>query len=213
MTAALHFRTDSMRPRRSLVRKLHQSTMVFHVPKPRNEIKRLAALARYRILDTPAQAAFDDFAALAAHICGTPIGLVNLVADARQWTLATVGLEVKNTPREHAFCSYTIMGTGPMVVEDAAVDYRFAGNPLVTDDPNIRFYAGAPLIDADGFALGSLCAIDRKPRAVSSQQIEALHTLSRRLMAQLELHRTSQELATALEEIRTLRGLVPLSTN
>src|SRR6187549_2930171 len=99
-----------MRPRRSLVRIVHLSTMVFHFPKPPNENKRLAALARYRILDTPAQAAFDDFAALAAHICGTPIGLVNLVADTRQWTLATVGLEVKNTPREHAFCSYTIMG-------------------------------------------------------------------------------------------------------
>jgi adenylate cyclase len=116
-------------------------------PKPSNEMKRVEALHRYRLLDTPAEQSFDDFAYLASYICGTPIAVISLVDADRQWFKAKVGMEATQTPREHAFCSHTILTDRLMIVEDAIADKRFADNPLVTSKPHIRFYAGAPLID------------------------------------------------------------------
>ena len=180
---------------------------------PSNETKRLDALRHYHILDTPAEQAFDDFAFLASILCQTPIALMTLVDSDRQWFKARLGLDTSETPRAHAFCSYTILGDDVMVVEDATLDERFADNPLVTASPHIRFYAGAPLIDGDGNALGSLCVIDTQPRPLTAEQRIALHALARQVIAQLEFRRTAAELNEALTDIKVLRGLLPICSH
>ena len=182
-------------------------------PVPANEAKRLAALRHYGLLDTSAEQSFDDFAQLASLICDTPIALVTLVDADRQWFKAKVGLEVSETPREQAFCTYAILGRQVMVVEDATADVRFAGNPLVLSDPNIRFYAGAPLIDREGFGLGTLCVIDRQPRQLTEERRRALEALARQVVAQCEFRRLSVELATELTKVRVLRGLLPICSH
>ena len=182
-------------------------------PLPTNESKRLEALRRYQILDTSAEQAFDDFAFLASTICQTPIALMTLVDTDRQWFKARLGLDVTETPREQAFCAHTILGSEVMVVEDATRDVRFANNALVTGDPHIRFYAGAPLMDAEGNGLGSLCVIDRQPRSLSPEQNKALQALARQTISQLELRRATAELAEALSDIKTLRGLLPICSH
>lgn len=175
-----------------------------------NEAKRLEALRRYQILDTPAEQVFDDFAFLASTICQTPIATMSLVDTDRQWFKARVGLEANETPREHAFCAHTILGDEVMIVEDATADQRFADNPLVTADPHIRFYAGAPLIDREGLAIGSICVIDRKPRPLTSEQNKALQALARQIISQLEFRKTCAALVDALTEVKTLHGLLPI---
>ncbi len=157
-------------------------------PSPENEQNRLNALLKYNILDTESEQAFDDLTALAAYICGTPIALVSLVDDSRQWFKSKVGTEVTQTSRELAFCAYTICQSEDLlIVPNTLKDERFANNPLVTSDPNIRFYAGAPLVTPDGFAIGSLCVLDRVPRELSLEQKQALAALSRQVISQLEL--------------------------
>lgn len=158
-------------------------------PRPENEAQRLEALQRYRVLDTAPEKAFDDLALLASHICGTPIALVSFIDADRQWFKARVRFDARETPRDVAFCAHAISGREVFVVPDAAVDRRFSGNPMVTGDPKIRFYAGAPLVTAEGHALGTLCVMDRKPRHLTPEQTEALGALSRQVVAQLELRR------------------------
>ncbi|WP_296508497.1 sensor domain-containing diguanylate cyclase [Rhodoferax sp.] len=159
------------------------------------ENARLQDLRSFNILDTPAEEAYDDVVRLASFICDTPIALISLVDEDRQWFKARVGLGAMETPRGQAFCAHAI--THPdvvMQVPDAQKDPRFATNPLVTGDPNIRFYAGAPLVTASGAALGTVCVIDSVPRELTERQSEALKALSRQVVQLLALRRANAEL-------------------
>lgn len=172
----------------------HHDTMT-PAPIPENEAERLAALRRYGILDTPAEDEFDDFTFLAAQICGTPIALVSLVDAERQWFKSRYGLDATETPRDISFCGHAINGQDIFEVSNATEDQRFRDNPLVTADPNIRFYAGAPLIAPDGYNVGTLCVIDSVPHRLAPSQREALQRLSRQVVARMEVRLSNRRLA------------------
>jgi len=157
------------------------------IPIPENETLRIDALKRYDILDTPPDAAFDRITRIAAAYLNVPIALVSLVDETRQWFKSHHGLEVTETPRDIAFCAHAIMGDAVMVVPDATGDPRFADNPLVTGEPGVRFYAGAPLRTRDGFNLGTLCAIDRVPGNLTGEQLGILDDLACLIIDELEL--------------------------
>ncbi len=177
---------------------------------PLNEPERIEILRQYRILDTEREPAFDDIAMLAAHVCDTPMAMVSLVDEKRQWFKARVGLESQETSRDVAFCAHAILESEVMVVPDALRDQRFADNPLVTDDPQVRFYAGAPLITASGHGLGTLCVVDRNPRTLPDDKIKALQALARQVVTQMDLRKSSRVLADALDRVRALREMLPI---
>ena len=180
------------------------------LPIPANEVERLAALRRSGILDTPPEAAFDELTELAAYICRTPISTVTFIDEHRQWFKARVGMQEPETPREISFCAHAIVEDGPLIVQDASRDSRFAELPNVVSDPMIRFYAGVPLRTRDGLALGTLCVIDHEPRELTDDQLAALRALARQAESQMELRRVTQELTASLDRVKILSGLVPM---
>jgi GAF domain-containing protein len=171
-----------------------------HVPLPKNEAARRAALASYAILDTDPEPSFDDLNHLASFICKTPIALITLIDEHRQWFKSRVGLSTEQTSRDIAFCSHAILQDDIFVVPDALQDERFRENPLVAGEPHIRFYAGVPLVNDDGYALGTLCVIDQIPRELSATEKEALKALSRLVLGQMELRRNLELLKRALND-------------
>lgn len=159
---------------------------------------RQRALDGYRVLDTRTEPAYDDIVRLASHICDTPIALISFVDRDRQWFKATVGLDATETPREYAFCDHAIRaGAALMEVMDASADARFAANPLVTGAPDIRFYAGMPLVAPDGQGLGTVCVIDRRARELTPAQRDALAALARLTMQLLDARRERLQAARA----------------
>jgi GAF domain-containing protein len=177
---------------------------------PSDETQRLAVLQEYRVLDTDPEQAYDDLTRLAATICHVPTALVSLVDESRQWFKSKIGFEQTETDRDIAICAHAILNREPLIVPDTRNDRRFEDNELVTKPPHIRFYAGFPLISPEGFALGTVCAMDTRPRRLNSAQKKAMQALSRQLMTLLELRRVSAHLAEALERLKTLHGLLPM---
>jgi len=165
-----------------------------------NDAARVAALQRYAILDSEPEQAFDDLTLLASYVCKTPIALISLIDENRQWFKSKVGISATETSRDIAFCSAAIQQPDVFVVPDALQDERFRTNPLVVSDPNIRFYAGVPLINEDGYALGTLCVIDRAPRNLAADQESALKALSRLVLMQMEFRRNLILLKEALND-------------
>ncbi len=194
-------------------------------PIPIDEERRLQTLHEYEILDTEATQTFDELTALAAKICRVPIALISLVDDSRQWFKSKIGLNANETPRELAFCAHAIMDDATFMVADASKDGRFSDNPLVIGDPNIRFYAGVPLIAPNGSRLGTLCVIDRMPRELNAEQLETLAFLSRQAVHMMNLHKLMRKQnrisfeteeknirLSALVEFNPL-GIIALGTN
>ena len=147
-------------------------------PVPDDEAQRLAAVAATRLVDTLPEERFDRIVRLASKVTESPIALISLLTARRQWFKARVGLPAQQTPREWAFCTHAILQDGPFVVEDAMNDARFSGNPLVLADPHMRFYAGVPLRDSTGMAMGTLCVIDREPRKLRANELQSLVDLA-----------------------------------
>jgi len=169
-------------------------------PSTSSETARVAALNRYAILDSEPEQSFDDLVILAAHICQTPMAMLSLVDDHRQWFKSKFGVEVRQTPRDISICAHTIQQNDLFVVPDTLQDARFRENPLVTGELHIRFYAGAPLVNEDGFALGTLCVVDRQPRQLDPEQKEAISALGRLALRQMELRMNLQLLKEALND-------------
>src|SRR4051794_14644444 len=173
-------------------------------PQPDNETDRLAALYALDILDSAPEQDFDDIVGLASTVCGTPMSLVTLVDTDRQWFKARVGTDLSETSRDLSFCAHAILGRDLLVVPDATKDARFADNPSVDMDGGIRFYAGAPLVTTDGYALGTLCVMDKSPRSLDVEQRQALRALARQVTSQMELRRHSIALANTTARLQEL---------
>ncbi len=164
------------------------------------EARRLAALQRYHILDTPAEAAFDDLTQLAAQLCNTPIAAVCLLDEKRVWFKARTGIQIAEVPREASFAVHAVQQAGTLVVRDTLADDRFREHPLVKDSPPVRFYAGQPLITPEGDVVGTLCVMDRVTRGLTGQQALALQRLSRQVLTQLEVRRHVADLEREIKK-------------
>ena len=171
-----------------------------NAPLPENEIERLAALRSYQILDTPPDREFDLLTTLASQICATPIAMMSLVDEHRQWFKSKIGVNISETRRDIAFCAHAILQRDVMEVDDASADKRFADNPLVTSSPHIRFYAGAPLVTKEGCALGVMCVLDRKPRKLSNEQRTGLSMIGQLAMVILDFRKKVGEVSKVASE-------------
>jgi signal transduction histidine kinase len=175
---------------------------------PENEDQRLKTLRYYGILDTPREKDFDEIIELASQICQTPISTITLIDDNRQWFKAEKGLNSNGTSRDIAFCSHAILHEDILLVEDATKDERFIDNPLVTGHPEIRFYAGMPLITEDGYKLGTLCVIDTKPKEITESQKYGLKILAKQVMKQIELRVRVRQLDDLNEANRKILSII-----
>jgi GAF domain-containing protein len=178
------------------------------------EQARLEALRQYGIMDTPPEEEFDNITSLASKICGTPISLITLLDDQRQWFKSARGIDVKETPIEYAFCAYAIKNPSDLtVVPDSRKDERFANNPFVTGEPHIVFYAGMPLVGEGGQALGSLCVLDVEEHTLNPFQLSALKQLAQQVVSLLQLKKKVGELErqvkTLEEEVQQLKQNKP----
>lgn len=184
-----------------------------------SEEDRLLALAAFAVLDTPPEQAFDDLTWLAAQLCEKPMALVSLVDADRQWFKSRRGLDLESTPREQSFCAHALRSPEVLEIPDAVLDPRFADNPLVTGHPHLRFYAGAPLVTADGYVLGTLCVLDTEPGRLNEVQRNQLQILANQVVSQLVVRRQARELASEVrarleadaalrEQRRMLRGVL-----
>ena len=176
-------------------------------PKPENELERLKALKEYSVLDSLPEKEYNSITQLASYICETPIALVSLIDNQRQWLKSTVGIDVIESSRDDSFCQYTIMGDGVFEVSDALENEIFADNPFVTGAPNIRFYAGAPLQDANGFNLGSLCVMDTKPKMLTEEQKNALQLLADQVVLLLNSRKKNIDLNKSQRELQNFINL------
>lgn len=176
-----------------------------NAPLPANETARLETLHASGLLDTLPEQAYDDITLLASQICQTPIAYMSLVDEKRQWFKSKVGLEANEIPREHSFCAHAMLEPQSLlIVPNAQVDSRFADNPAVVGELNVRFYAGAPLVTPEGHALGSLCVVDKAPRQLSESQLSALQALSRQVMAQFTLHQQARQMKALNAQLERL---------
>ncbi len=171
------------------------------------EKQRLAALEDYDILDSESEAEVDDLARLAAHICQAPVALVTFINEERQWFKSHVGTALEEMDRETSFCTHALGQDAPLVVENTLADKRFAGNPLVTGATHIRFYAGTVLRTAKGHDIGTICVLDKKPGALSTEQRDALQALGRQAVLQLERRKLLKELKASHDELLVLDRL------
>ena len=170
--------------------------------KPNNEAQRQNSLETFNILDTLPEAEYDNITAIAAKICGTPIALISLVDNNRQWFKSRQGINAEETPRDIAFCAHAILEPDKLFeVNDATKDPRFLDNPLVLKNPNVVFYAGSPLVTPEGEALGTLCVIDHKPREISQNSKELLSLLSQHVVTHMRLRKNNEELVQLNEQL------------
>lgn len=172
------------------------------IPLVTDEQARLAALRDAAILDTPDEIEFDQVVALAAEVCDTPIALVTLIDENRQWFKARKGIETRQTGLDMSICAHAILGRGPFIVPDTRADARFSSNPLVVRDPAIRFYAGIPVCTVDGFALGTLCVMGMQPRELSEREERALGVLAKHVSSLIDLRRAQANTFRLLHELR-----------
>ncbi len=180
-------------------------------PLPTNERARLQSLREHELLDTMPEDVYNNITRIASEICETPIALITLVDKDRQWIKSRQGIDIDETEREYSFCAHAILNAEEvLIVPDARIDDRFHDNPLIIGEPNIVFYAGVPINDANGNGLGTLCVIDRRPRELSEQKLESLKALAKLVKAHFELRKTQMDLEKAQEDINTVQSLVDI---
>lgn len=187
--------------------------MSFTYPVPENELKRLEALRKYRILDTAPESDYDHITSLASLLTGCPMSYISFIDEQRQWMKSKKGLSLCETCRDTSFCTYTILEDEVMVVEDALLHPVFKQSSLVKSEPFIRFYAGAPIRDGEGYAIGSVCVVDTEPRKLTDDLKRALKELSSVTMKLIKTRNILDELMAAQSELKVLQGLLPICAN
>ena len=175
-----------------------------------DEPARVAALRSYELLDTKSELAFDELVAMAAEVCDTPVAVVSLIDERRQWSKAAHGCPRGEVARELSFCTHAIESDEALIVTDATADPRFRDNPQVTAADGIRFYAGHPLVDSDGYALGTLCLIDNRTRTFDEVARRTLQRLADQVVHLMELRRSNRQLARCLKRVEEIATLVPM---
>ena len=176
-----------------------------------SEKERLCALYAYNILDTPVEKSFDNLAKLATQIFNIPIALISLLDKDRQWVKSSIGTDVKEFPREQSFCEYTIQGNTVFEIPDTLLDERFINYPVVNSEPHVRYYAGAPLIDDNGYALGTLCIFDLVPRELNDSQKDILKSIAEEVVVHLMLKKKDEQIRSSVSRCQELLDITGVS--